>query len=380
MSKDERLSLLSNYASRILSTGPYTLDAFSELCSTLYVLDRYGVNVSDLLRKFRLLLENNLNLWIGFSIDLVKTDADSVSLLFSVSLKHDKEFAEKLRHIADDVTGFQMPDGRIIMGDHLRLTRLLINMLGTENKNTAKALDYIVTSILPRAESITTIVEIAYTLSYTQDLLQKFKKLLRPIATNIVSLQTVDGSWNNNVELTGMATRFLIMMSKKIYGNEIERSIKWLKEKMNTPGLKVNEIREIMKWLKELEIQPIEINFPMVIINEDESEHIEELIYTAAKSIFLINTPPKYITTFIKKVTQNKSLTLRLLIGPLSNKESIEELSKIGFIISETDLAIKMIIIDDDIVIFNVNAQDHDVFLIIKQTGLEDLLWSHFKK
>ncbi len=379
MSENTKISLLNNYVSRLLSTGPYNPDTFSEICLTLYALDLYGFNVSELLRKLRLLLENNISMWISFSVDLTRVNPDAISAIFLLSLKYDKEFAERLRYIAEDVIGFQMPDGRIIMGDHLGLTRLLINMLGIEHKGTIKALDYIIDAI-SRTDSMVYIIEAAYTLSYTHDLVQRFRKPLRVLANKILSAQLDNGSWNNNITLTSMAARFLIMIGQKVYKDEIERSMKWLKEKAELQGLKINEIREIMIRLKELEVSPTEINLPMVIIDADEIESIEELIYKASRSMLLVNTPPNYIVQVIKNIVTGKQFTLRLLVGPQSDKQTIEELLKMGFVISETDLPTNIIIIDDEIVIFYTNLQNHNVFIALKQKGLEEILLSRFKK
>jgi len=380
VSEHEKIYLLNNYVSQLLSKGPYNPDTFSEICLTLYALDLYGFDVQELLRKFRLLLEGNISMWINFSIDLVRMNPDAVIAIFLLSLKYDKEFAEKLRYIAEDVVGFQMPDGRIIIGDHLGLTRLLINMLGTEHKATIKALDYIITDMLPRAESVTYTIEIMYTLSYTHDLTQKFKKILRNTASRILQSQLDNGSWNNNVTLTGMATHFLIMIGQKIYKDKIERATQWLKAQINTQGLRVNEIREVMIRIKELEVPSVEISLPMLIVDEEEIENIEELIYKTSKSILLVNTPPNYIVQHIKNVTVGKQFTLRLLIGPQSDEQIAEELSKIGFITSKTDAAARIIVIDDEIIVFHTYIQNHDVFLALKQKGLEEMLWSRFKK
>lgn len=380
MNEHEKISLLKSYAFQLLSTRSYNLDTFSEICLTLYALDLYGYNVQELLREFRLLLENNMNAWINFSMDLVRVNPDAVSAIFLLSLKYDKEFAEKLRYIADDVAGFQMPDGRVIIGDHLGLTRLLINMLGSGHKVTIKALDYIVTNMIPSAESIPYIIEIVYTLSYTHDLALKFRKILKDTINKVLQAQLDNGSWNNNVTLTGMATHFLMMLDQKVYKDKIENAIKWLKEQINIQGLKINEIREIMIRTKELEIPPIEISFPILIIDEEETELVEELIHKISKSILLINTPPSYIAQYIKNIIVGKQLILRLLIGPQSDKQMVDELSKIGFITSETDTIMRAIIIDDEIVIFHTYVQNHDAFLALKQKGLEEMLWSHLKK
>ncbi len=132
--------------------------------------------------------------------------------------------------------------------------------------------------------------------------------------------------------------------------------------------------------LKELEVSPTEINLPMVIIDADEIESIEELIYKASRSMLLVNTPPNYIVQVIKNIVTGKQFTLRLLVGPQSDKQTIEELLKMGFVISETDLPTNIIIIDDEIVIFYTNLQNHNVFIALKQKGLEEILLSRFKK
>ncbi len=342
---------------------------------SVYGLDVLGVDVSEYLRRFQRVLEGDFRVWASFSVDVLKIDPDAVVLLYRLFSKYGFQFAERIRRIAEDVRMFQLPGGRIIMGDHFSLTRLLVAFEGEESEAAKLAVSHserIASSVGGRTEDL---VNVLLTLTATPGLSRRFRRVVEGFVERLVERQLPNGSWGNQVFLTCRAVRGIAASRLLIYRDNVEAGIRWLSDMREKGGLKPRDLGYLLATISEVRVGAYEVKFPAVIRDVDELyEFVSTMILMGGKSVLLLNIAAEPVFKAVRKAL-GKGVMVRVILGP-EMEEYVERYGKLGIGAQRTGVrGIYMAIVDGEMIVMASDIGDGKLLgLAIKAPGLSDQL------